>query len=224
MAELPAGAAQTARRSVIPRLAPARLALLLAALALLAVPILAQLLDQPFYLRFATRVLVMALAAISLDLILGYGGMVSFGHAAFLGIGAYVTGILAVHAANAEPLLLWPVVLPGSDNAFIVWPLAMAAAARAACRCRPARASARSISATRGSSTISSSPFSWPPSASATASSAPASAWSSAAAARTSGGCGRSAFRPSATASAASSSRARSPGSPARSLPTARIM
>ncbi len=132
MAELPAGAAQTARRSVIPRLAPARLALLLAALALLAVPILAQLLDQPFYLRFATRVLVMALAAISLDLILGYGGMVSFGHAAFLGIGAYVTGILAVHAANAEPLLLWPVVLPGSDNAFIVWPLAMAAAALAA--------------------------------------------------------------------------------------------
>ncbi len=93
--------------------------LLLGLAVLVAGPLLAQLLDEPFYIRLFTRIVVMAIAAVSLDLILGYGGMVSFGHAAFVGIGAYVTGILAL-------------VVPGSDNAFIVWPLAVAAAALAA--------------------------------------------------------------------------------------------
>ncbi len=99
---------------------------------LLAGPLAAQLLDEPFYIRLFTRVVIMAIAAISLDLILGYGGMVSFGHAAFVGIGAYVTGILAAHAASGEPLTTWPIVVAGSDNAFIVWPLAVSAAALAA--------------------------------------------------------------------------------------------
>ena len=96
---------------------------------LLAGPLAAQLLDEPFYIRLFTRVVIMVIAAISLDLILGYGGMVSFGHAAFVGIGAYVTGILAAHAASGEPLTTWPIVVAGSDNAFIVWPLAVSAAA-----------------------------------------------------------------------------------------------
>jgi len=99
---------------------------------LLAGPLAAQLLDEPFYIRLFTRVVIMVIAAISLDLILGYGGMVSFGHAAFVGIGAYVTGILAAHAASGEPLTTWPIVVAGSDNAFIVWPLAVSAAALAA--------------------------------------------------------------------------------------------
>ena len=45
-----------------------------------------------FYLSLASRIVVYAIAATSLNLVLGYGGMVSFGHAAFFGLGAYVTG------------------------------------------------------------------------------------------------------------------------------------
>lgn len=56
-------------------------------------PILTNITDQAFYLDIATRILILAIAAVSLNLILGYGGMVSFGHAAFIGIGAYAVGI-----------------------------------------------------------------------------------------------------------------------------------
>lgn len=106
--------------------------LVLGAAVLVLVPIIAQLLGEPFYIRLLTRIVVMAIGAVSLDLILGYGGMVSFGHAAFVGIGAYVTGILAYHAASGEALITWPIAIHGSENAFIVWPLAIAIAALAA--------------------------------------------------------------------------------------------
>ncbi len=53
-----------------------------------------------FYLLLATRLVILAIAAVSLNLILGYGGLVSFGHAAFIGIGAYAVGIPAYHATN----------------------------------------------------------------------------------------------------------------------------
>ena len=61
------------------------------------VPPIAALTDQPFYLDLFRRMMIFAIAAVSLDLILGYGGMVSFGHAAYLGIGAYAVGIPAFH-------------------------------------------------------------------------------------------------------------------------------
>ena len=51
-----------------------------------------------FYVDLATRLVILAIAATSLNLILGYGGMISFGHAAYLGIGAYAVGIPAHHA------------------------------------------------------------------------------------------------------------------------------
>ena len=54
-------------------------------------------LGQPFYLDLARRILILAIAAVSLNLILGYGGLVSFGHAAYLGIGAYAVGILGFY-------------------------------------------------------------------------------------------------------------------------------
>src|SRR5882762_6637202 len=93
-------------------------ALLACGLAVLTLgPLVAHYLGEPFYIRLFTRIAVMAIAAVSLDLILGYGGMVSFGHAAFVGIGAYVTAILAYHAAG-EPLLVWPIAISGTDNAF----------------------------------------------------------------------------------------------------------
>jgi len=66
-----------------------------ATLVLLAlVPVAAGALDQPFYMTLFMRIMIYALAALSLNLILGYGGMVSFGHALYLGIGAYAVGIL----------------------------------------------------------------------------------------------------------------------------------
>jgi len=52
---------------------------------------------EGYVLSLLTRVMIYGLAALSLDLILGYGALVSFGHAAFLGIGAYSVGILASH-------------------------------------------------------------------------------------------------------------------------------
>jgi branched-chain amino acid transport system permease protein len=60
---------------------------------LIAPPIL-DALDQPFYLALVSRIMIFAIAAISLDLLLGYGGLVSFGHAAYIGLGAYAVAIL----------------------------------------------------------------------------------------------------------------------------------
>jgi len=67
-----------------------------------------------FYTRLFTRILIYAMVACSLDLILGYGGMVSFGHAAFFGVGAYAVAILGHH---------------GVTSGFMVWPVSIAAAA-----------------------------------------------------------------------------------------------
>ena len=77
---------------------------------LLALPLAAYSVGDTFYVGLATRVLVFALAASSLNLILGFGGMVSFGHAAFLGIGAYSVAILMQN---------------GIASAWIAWPLAI---------------------------------------------------------------------------------------------------
>lgn len=83
----------------------------------LAFPWAMEALGQAFYISFASRVMIFALAATSLNLVLGYGGMVSFGHAAFVGTGAYVAGILMVE---------------GVASAWIAWPAAVAAAGLAA--------------------------------------------------------------------------------------------
>ncbi len=58
-------------------------------------PLIAGALDDSYLIVIATRIVAYAIAALALDLILGYGGMVSFGHAAYLGIGAYAVGILS---------------------------------------------------------------------------------------------------------------------------------
>ena len=71
---------------------------LLLILALL--PLYARWFEEPFLLTFSTRALVLALAALSLNIVLGFGGMVSFGHALYLGIGAYSVGILASHGVD----------------------------------------------------------------------------------------------------------------------------
>ncbi|MGB7182884.1 MAG: branched-chain amino acid ABC transporter permease [Burkholderiaceae bacterium] len=66
-------------------------------LALLGVPVYAYFNGNEFWLDLATRMVILAIAAVSLNFILGFGGLISFGHAAFIGIGAYAVGIPAHH-------------------------------------------------------------------------------------------------------------------------------
>ena len=82
-----------ARRVALPG-TQARWAALIGLLGAASLPWLLRALGLEFYLSMASRVVIFAIAATSLNLILGYGGMVSLGHAAFLGLGAYTTGIL----------------------------------------------------------------------------------------------------------------------------------
>ncbi len=92
----------------------ARKLVLLAMLALLVlVPPAAALLHQLFYVDLLRRVMIFGIAAVSLDLILGYGGMVSFGHAAYLGVGAYAVTVLAYYGIH-DGLLQWAVAIGGS--------------------------------------------------------------------------------------------------------------
>ena len=78
------------------------------------VPVYAALAGDPFAMTLFSRILIMAIAALSLNLIMGFGGMVSFGHAAYLGIGGYAVGILAKE---------------GIGSGFVQWPVAIAASA-----------------------------------------------------------------------------------------------
>jgi len=96
---------------------------------LVGLPPAASALDETFYIGLFSRVLIYALAAVSLDLILGFGGMVSFGHAAFFGAGAYVVGILAYHGVEESAFISWPFVMMGTDNALISWSVAILASA-----------------------------------------------------------------------------------------------
>lgn len=68
---------------------------------------------EGYVLSLLTRVMIFGIAAMSLDLVLGYGALVSFGHAAFLGIGAYSVGILASHGVE-EALIQIPLALAAS--------------------------------------------------------------------------------------------------------------
>lgn len=87
---------------------------LFAALAVL--PFLASAADESFLLVVATRIMIFAIAALSLDLILGFGGMVSFGHAAFIGIGAYAVGIMS--SAGISDLALHMLVAAAISGSF----------------------------------------------------------------------------------------------------------
>jgi branched-chain amino acid transport system permease protein len=80
---------------------------------LLLLPLYSSLSGNIFVLTLFTRIVILALAAVSLNLIMGYGGMMSFGHAAYLGIGGYAVGILA-HEGIGSGFIQWPVALAAS--------------------------------------------------------------------------------------------------------------
>ncbi|MBP7002538.1 branched-chain amino acid ABC transporter permease [Amaricoccus sp.] len=95
---------------------------------LLAVALGAWASGQPFVVQLATRAAILGMAGVGLNLALGYGGLVSFGHAAFFGIGGYAAGILASAAQNYEPLMTWPLELPGTTSMPVIWLTAVIAA------------------------------------------------------------------------------------------------
>ena len=99
---------------------------------LVAVPLWAWAADEPFTITLATRVAILALAGVGLNLALGLGGLVSFGHAVFFGIGGYAMGILASHAQSYTPLMDWPFVIEGTKSMPVIWLVAMAVSALAA--------------------------------------------------------------------------------------------
>ena len=101
-------------------------------LGLLAVVLWAQATDEPFTITLATRVAILALAGVGLNLALGLGGLVSLGHAVFFGIGGYAMGILASHAQSYSPLIEWPVLIEGTKSMPVIWLVAMAASGLAA--------------------------------------------------------------------------------------------
>lgn len=101
-------------------------------LALIAFPLWAWIADEPFLITLSTRVVILALAGVGLNLALGLGGLVSFGHAAFFGIGGYAMGILASHAQSYTPLMEWPFVINGTKSMLIIWLVAITASALAA--------------------------------------------------------------------------------------------
>ncbi|WP_376095082.1 branched-chain amino acid ABC transporter permease [Roseomonas sp. CCTCC AB2023176] len=88
--------------------------------ALVMLPQIGQALGVTWLVSAFTRFAIYALAAAALNLVMGYGGLVSFGHGAFFGIGGYVVGIMAHHLSEGDALLG-----AASNMALVVWPLAM---------------------------------------------------------------------------------------------------
>jgi branched-chain amino acid transport system permease protein len=99
------------------------------AIALIIVPLIALGMDEPFIITLATKVAIFAMAGVGLNLVLGYGGLVSFGHAAFFGIGGYAAGILASHALNYEPIMESPFLIEGTTQMIVIWIVALVVSA-----------------------------------------------------------------------------------------------
>jgi branched-chain amino acid transport system permease protein len=90
-------------------------------IALLAlVPVIASAIGEPYYVTLFTRILIVALAAVGLNLILGYGGLVSFGHAMYIGIGAYAVGILAHYGIDNGWIQVAAALLVGGIVAVVI--------------------------------------------------------------------------------------------------------
>ena len=114
MADAALASASTARRSPFASNAlPAVLFVIFAAL-----PLFAAFKAEGYVLSLVTRVMIFAIAALALDLLIGYGALVSFGHAAFIGLGAYTVGILGAHGVH-DALVTLPLAL--AVSALFAW-------------------------------------------------------------------------------------------------------
>ena len=113
MAQIALAPAGTARQSLTGNLLPIVLFAIIAAL-----PLLAMFQAEAYVLGLVTRVMTFAIAALALDLLVGYGALISFGHAAFIGLGAYAVGILGAHGVH-DALISLPVAL--AVSALFAW-------------------------------------------------------------------------------------------------------
>lgn len=73
---------------------------------------------ESYYVNLLSRVVIFAITGVGLNLALGYGGMVSLGHAAFFGIGAYVSGIAAFHFSESSEFIMG---FSGTNQMLIIW-------------------------------------------------------------------------------------------------------
>ncbi|MCZ4367319.1 branched-chain amino acid ABC transporter permease [Sulfitobacter dubius] len=89
-------------------------------------------LDEPFIITLATKAAILALAGVGLNIALGLGGLVSFGHAAFFGIGGYAMGILAAHAQSYTPIMESPFLIEGTKSMPVIWLVAIVVSGLAA--------------------------------------------------------------------------------------------
>jgi len=112
-AALPATHSDASRRQAVGPIVSAAIFLALAT-----VPVVAAATAQIYLLDLATRVMIFAVAAVALDLVVGYGALVSFGHAAFIGLGAYAVGILSAHGYR-DALISLPAAL--AVSALFAW-------------------------------------------------------------------------------------------------------
>jgi branched-chain amino acid transport system permease protein len=94
--------------------------------ALLIFPIWAHMAGEPFLVTLTTRAVIFAIAGVGLNLALGLGGLVSFGHAAFFGVGGYAMGILAWHAQTYTPMMFG---MDGTTLMPVIWIAAILASA-----------------------------------------------------------------------------------------------
>jgi branched-chain amino acid transport system permease protein len=101
-------------------------------LVLVLIPLWAWWADEPFILTLLTKVAIFALAGAGLNIALGLGGLVSFGHAIFFGVGGYAMGILASHAQSYSPMMEWPFLIEGTKSMPIIWLVAIISSALAA--------------------------------------------------------------------------------------------
>ena len=99
---------------------------------LLLVPLVSWVTDEPFLITLTTRAVIFAIAGVGLNFALGFGGLVSFGHAIFFGLGGYAMGILAFHAQTYTPLMEWPLVIDGTNAMPVIWLVAIAVCTLAA--------------------------------------------------------------------------------------------
>ncbi|MBI1493573.1 branched-chain amino acid ABC transporter permease [Halocynthiibacter styelae] len=94
-------------------------------LLLLIIPLAAWQMGEIYTITLATKICVLALAGVGLNIALGLGGMISLGHAAFFGIGGYAMGILANHAQSYIPIMEHPFLIEGTKYMPVIWLLAI---------------------------------------------------------------------------------------------------
>lgn len=109
----------------VPQLSREQWISLILLVGVVAAAMIAHFMGEGYFVNLASRITIIALAGVGLNLALGFGGMVSLGHAAFFGLGGYVAGIGAFHAFEMSPVFGVPGLPEGSDQMITLWITAM---------------------------------------------------------------------------------------------------